>query len=55
MAERIQEFADAISGQVARPLHFIARAYWPGMDPAVQRESLRLLGERVAPLLRAVS
>jgi len=55
VAERIQEFADAISGQVARPLHFIARAYWPGMDPAVQRESLRLLGERVAPLLRAVS
>ncbi|HVA22043.1 MAG TPA: LLM class flavin-dependent oxidoreductase [Candidatus Micrarchaeia archaeon] len=48
VAEGIQSFAD----RAGRPLHFIARAYWPGMDPGVQRETLRLLGERVLPLLR---
>jgi alkanesulfonate monooxygenase SsuD/methylene tetrahydromethanopterin reductase-like flavin-dependent oxidoreductase (luciferase family) len=33
--------------------HFIARSYFPGLDPAVQLESLRILGEEVLPLVRA--
>jgi alkanesulfonate monooxygenase SsuD/methylene tetrahydromethanopterin reductase-like flavin-dependent oxidoreductase (luciferase family) len=48
VAERILAFADAAGGDV----HFIARTYWPGMDPAAQLEALQVLGERVAPLLR---
>ncbi|MGZ4126140.1 MAG: LLM class flavin-dependent oxidoreductase [Actinomycetota bacterium] len=47
VAERIRAFADAAGGDV----HFIARAYWPGMDPSLQDEAVRALGERVAPLL----
>ncbi|HYX86702.1 MAG TPA: hypothetical protein VE777_17155, partial [Gaiellales bacterium] len=49
VAERIAALRDAVGGD----LHFIARLYWPGMDPAVRDESLRILAEEVAPLLRA--
>lgn len=31
---------------------YIARSYWPGMDPAGQRESITVFAEEVAPLLR---
>jgi alkanesulfonate monooxygenase SsuD/methylene tetrahydromethanopterin reductase-like flavin-dependent oxidoreductase (luciferase family) len=48
VAERIGAFADAAGGDI----HFIARAYWPGMEPSLQEEAVRILGERVAPLLR---
>jgi len=33
-------------------LHFIADLYWPGMDPQLQREAMRIFAEEVAPLLR---
>ena len=48
VAERIRALADAAGGD----LHYIARLYWPGMDPGLQRETVRLFGEAVAPLLR---
>jgi alkanesulfonate monooxygenase SsuD/methylene tetrahydromethanopterin reductase-like flavin-dependent oxidoreductase (luciferase family) len=48
VAERIHAFAEAAGGDV----HYIARSYWPGMDPSLQDEAVRVLGERVAPLLR---
>jgi alkanesulfonate monooxygenase SsuD/methylene tetrahydromethanopterin reductase-like flavin-dependent oxidoreductase (luciferase family) len=33
-------------------LHFIADLYWPGMDPQLQREAMRIFAEEVVPLLR---
>jgi alkanesulfonate monooxygenase SsuD/methylene tetrahydromethanopterin reductase-like flavin-dependent oxidoreductase (luciferase family) len=48
VAERIRSFADAAGGD----LHFIARLYWPGLEPARQQELLRRFGEGVFPLLR---
>jgi alkanesulfonate monooxygenase SsuD/methylene tetrahydromethanopterin reductase-like flavin-dependent oxidoreductase (luciferase family) len=48
VAEQIRALADAAGGD----LHYIARLYWPGMDPGLQRETVRLFGEAVAPLLR---
>jgi alkanesulfonate monooxygenase SsuD/methylene tetrahydromethanopterin reductase-like flavin-dependent oxidoreductase (luciferase family) len=48
VAERIRALRDAAGGR----LHYIARLYWPGMDPAVRDESMRLFAEEVVPLLR---
>ncbi len=48
VAERIRDLADAAGGD----LHYIARLYWPGMDPGLQRETVELFGEAVAPMLR---
>jgi alkanesulfonate monooxygenase SsuD/methylene tetrahydromethanopterin reductase-like flavin-dependent oxidoreductase (luciferase family) len=48
VAERIHAYAAVAGGDV----HFVARAYFPGLDGAVQREVVRLLGEEVKPLLR---
>jgi alkanesulfonate monooxygenase SsuD/methylene tetrahydromethanopterin reductase-like flavin-dependent oxidoreductase (luciferase family) len=45
---QIRRFDDAAGGGI----HFIARLYWPGMDPGVQREALAVFGERVIPELR---
>jgi alkanesulfonate monooxygenase SsuD/methylene tetrahydromethanopterin reductase-like flavin-dependent oxidoreductase (luciferase family) len=47
VAERIRAFAEAADGDI----HYIARTYWPGMDAALQDEAVRVLGERVRPLL----
>jgi alkanesulfonate monooxygenase SsuD/methylene tetrahydromethanopterin reductase-like flavin-dependent oxidoreductase (luciferase family) len=48
VAARIDAYRDAASGDV----HFIADLYWPGMDPEVQRETMRIFAADVAPLLR---
>ncbi|HVF07975.1 MAG TPA: LLM class flavin-dependent oxidoreductase [Actinomycetota bacterium] len=48
VAERIRELADAAGGN----LHYIARLYFPGMAPDVQREAMRIFAEEVAPALR---
>ena len=48
VAERIRGFEEASGGG----LHFVARLYYPGMDPALQREVLQLFAEEVAPLVR---
>jgi probable F420-dependent oxidoreductase len=48
VAERIRAFQDAAGGD----FHFVGRLYYPGMDPGVQRETMRLFAEGVAPLLR---
>ncbi len=48
VAERIAAFADAAGGD----LHYIARLYWPGMDPALQREAMAIFAEEVIPKLR---
>jgi probable F420-dependent oxidoreductase len=40
--------------EVAGPdLHYVARMYWPGMDPGVQREAMAVFAEQVIPLLAA--
>jgi alkanesulfonate monooxygenase SsuD/methylene tetrahydromethanopterin reductase-like flavin-dependent oxidoreductase (luciferase family) len=48
VADRIRAYADAAGDD----LHFIADLYWPGMDPSLQRESMRIFAEEVAPLVR---
>jgi alkanesulfonate monooxygenase SsuD/methylene tetrahydromethanopterin reductase-like flavin-dependent oxidoreductase (luciferase family) len=48
VATRIAALADAAGGD----LHFIARLYWPGMDPGVQREAMAIFAEEVIPELR---
>jgi alkanesulfonate monooxygenase SsuD/methylene tetrahydromethanopterin reductase-like flavin-dependent oxidoreductase (luciferase family) len=48
VAREIGRFADAAgSGS-----HFVARMYYPGMDRAVMRESMRLFAEEVVPAFR---
>jgi alkanesulfonate monooxygenase SsuD/methylene tetrahydromethanopterin reductase-like flavin-dependent oxidoreductase (luciferase family) len=48
VAERLLALRDAAGGQ----LHYIARSYFPGMDPGVQRETLAVFAEAVAPAVR---
>jgi alkanesulfonate monooxygenase SsuD/methylene tetrahydromethanopterin reductase-like flavin-dependent oxidoreductase (luciferase family) len=48
VAERIGALREAAGGD----LHYIARLYWPGMDPAVQREAMAVFAEEVIPKLR---
>jgi probable F420-dependent oxidoreductase len=48
VAEQIRAYAEAAGDN----FHFVARAYFPGLDAQVQREVLRILAEDVAPLLR---
>jgi alkanesulfonate monooxygenase SsuD/methylene tetrahydromethanopterin reductase-like flavin-dependent oxidoreductase (luciferase family) len=47
IVERIAAFRDAAGGDV----HFIARLYWPGMDPAVRREAMEVFATEVIPKL----
>lgn len=48
VAERIDAFREAAGGD----LHYIARLYWPGMDPALQREAMAVFAEQVLPRAR---
>jgi alkanesulfonate monooxygenase SsuD/methylene tetrahydromethanopterin reductase-like flavin-dependent oxidoreductase (luciferase family) len=47
VAEQIESYREAAAG----PLHFVARLYWPGMDPDVQREAMAIFAGQVIPLL----
>ena len=47
VAEQIEAYREAIGPDG----HFIARAYFPGLDPGIQRESQQVLGKDVVPLL----
>jgi alkanesulfonate monooxygenase SsuD/methylene tetrahydromethanopterin reductase-like flavin-dependent oxidoreductase (luciferase family) len=46
VAGSIAAYAAAASGH---PFHFIARLYWPGMDPALMREALAVYAGQVIP------
>jgi alkanesulfonate monooxygenase SsuD/methylene tetrahydromethanopterin reductase-like flavin-dependent oxidoreductase (luciferase family) len=48
VAEQIAAIRDAAGGE----LHYVARLYWPGMDPGVQREAMAVFAEEVIPKLR---
>ena len=48
VADHIARLRDAAGGD----LHFIARLYWPGMDPGVQRDAMAIFAEEVIPRLR---
>ena len=48
VAARIRELAAAVGGDI----HYIARLYFPGMAPEVQRETMRIFAEEVIPALR---
>jgi alkanesulfonate monooxygenase SsuD/methylene tetrahydromethanopterin reductase-like flavin-dependent oxidoreductase (luciferase family) len=47
VADRLLAFQDAAGGR----LHYIARLYWPGMDPGLQREAMAVFAEQVIPLV----
>ena len=47
VAEQIAEYRDVL-GPTG---HFIARSYFPGLDPGIQRETMRIFGEEVRALL----
>jgi alkanesulfonate monooxygenase SsuD/methylene tetrahydromethanopterin reductase-like flavin-dependent oxidoreductase (luciferase family) len=51
VAERIRAYASVVPGE----LHYVARLYWPGLDPAVQREALAVFAEQVIPQVRNVA
>jgi len=46
VAGTIAAYAAAASGH---PFHFIARLYWPGMEPTLMREALVVYAEQVVP------
>jgi alkanesulfonate monooxygenase SsuD/methylene tetrahydromethanopterin reductase-like flavin-dependent oxidoreductase (luciferase family) len=48
VADGVREYAAELGSDGL----FIFRAHFPGLDPAVQRESFRILVEEVVPLLR---
>jgi alkanesulfonate monooxygenase SsuD/methylene tetrahydromethanopterin reductase-like flavin-dependent oxidoreductase (luciferase family) len=50
--EQVAEQIGAFQQAAGRDVHFIADLYWPGMDPSLQREAMRIFAEDVAPLLR---
>jgi alkanesulfonate monooxygenase SsuD/methylene tetrahydromethanopterin reductase-like flavin-dependent oxidoreductase (luciferase family) len=47
VAEQIAAYREALGPNG----HFIARSYFPGLDPGIQRETLRIFGEEVRALL----
>jgi alkanesulfonate monooxygenase SsuD/methylene tetrahydromethanopterin reductase-like flavin-dependent oxidoreductase (luciferase family) len=47
VAEEIAAYRDALGPDG----HFIARSYFPGLDPGIQRETMRIFGEEVRALL----
>jgi alkanesulfonate monooxygenase SsuD/methylene tetrahydromethanopterin reductase-like flavin-dependent oxidoreductase (luciferase family) len=47
VAEGVAEYCRAGGVDV----HFIARSYFPGLDPAIQRETLRLFATQVIPMV----
>jgi alkanesulfonate monooxygenase SsuD/methylene tetrahydromethanopterin reductase-like flavin-dependent oxidoreductase (luciferase family) len=53
----VAEVADGIAAYAAaagrHPFHFIARLYWPGLDPALTREALAVFCRQVVPEVRA--
>ena len=49
VAEQINAYREAAGSD----LHFVADLYWPGMEPKVQREAMRIFAEEVAALLRS--
>lgn len=50
VAERISRYVDAAHDV---RLHFVPRLYWPGMEPAIQREAMAVFAEQVMPLVRS--
>jgi alkanesulfonate monooxygenase SsuD/methylene tetrahydromethanopterin reductase-like flavin-dependent oxidoreductase (luciferase family) len=50
VAESVIAFARSVGDA---PFQFIPRLYWPGMDPEIQREALRVFAEDVVPIVRA--
>lgn len=51
VAVGVRTYTDAAQGL---KFHFIPRLYWPGMDPAVQREAMRIFAQEVIPLVRGL-
>lgn len=51
VAERIRAFGEAAAGTGLGTPVFVARSWFPGLAPAVNREALEILGAEVRPLL----
>jgi alkanesulfonate monooxygenase SsuD/methylene tetrahydromethanopterin reductase-like flavin-dependent oxidoreductase (luciferase family) len=48
VTEQVGDLVEAAGGS----LHFIARLYFPGLEPSVQEEAVRIFADRVAKVLR---
>ena len=48
VAEGIAAYRDVLGPEG----EFVCRSYFPGIDPGLQREALRIIGEEVLPLVR---
>jgi len=46
--EQLLAYQEVVPGE----LHYIARLYWPGMDPGLQRETISIFAEEVIAKLR---
>jgi alkanesulfonate monooxygenase SsuD/methylene tetrahydromethanopterin reductase-like flavin-dependent oxidoreductase (luciferase family) len=51
--EQVAEVLISFHDRAGVDLHYIARSYWPGLDPSFQRESMAVFAEEVIPLVRA--
>jgi alkanesulfonate monooxygenase SsuD/methylene tetrahydromethanopterin reductase-like flavin-dependent oxidoreductase (luciferase family) len=49
VAERLVEFERSAGVEI----HYVARNYWPGLDPGIQREAVAVFAEGVIPLVHA--
>ena len=48
VADRMRAYEEA----AGREVHFMADLYWPGLDPKIQRETMRIFAAEVAPQVR---
>ena len=54
-AERVAKGVAAYGDAAGVDVHFIARGYFPGLDPGVQRETLHLFATGVLPIVRGIA
>lgn len=47
-----EDIAAYVVAAGAHPFHFVARLYWPGMDPGLMREALAVHAGQVVPAVR---
>jgi alkanesulfonate monooxygenase SsuD/methylene tetrahydromethanopterin reductase-like flavin-dependent oxidoreductase (luciferase family) len=50
--EQVAEELDAFREACGASFHYLARMYWPGLDPGFQRETIDVFAEEVMPRLR---
>jgi alkanesulfonate monooxygenase SsuD/methylene tetrahydromethanopterin reductase-like flavin-dependent oxidoreductase (luciferase family) len=52
--EEIVEWLAALQAVTPGELHYVARLYWPGMDPGVQAEAMEIFADEVIKKVRTI-